>query len=242
MTGIIFGRQPLLEALKNKRSFNKIFIAKGLKGDIIDTIFRLAREAKVIVQFVDKQRLDYMTNKGNHQGVAGQAAEVAYAGLDHILAALAGKKDALVLVLDRITDPHNLGAIIRSAHLLACDAVIIPKRDAAGVTETVAKVSAGAVEYIPIIQVGNLVQTIETLKEQGFWIAGADAAGKKCFEQDLKGRLALVLGNEGYGLQKLVLEKCDLQVAIPLSGKLDSLNVSCAASILLYEIYRQKLK
>lgn len=242
MSDVIFGRQPLLEALKNKRSFNKVFIATGLKGDIINTIFRLAREAKIVVQFVDKSRLDQMTDRANHQGVAGQVASVAYADLDEVLAAVADQPDALLLVLDRVTDPHNLGAIIRSAHLLGCRAVIIPKREACGITDTVAKVSAGAVEYLPVVQVNNLVQTVEKLKESGFWIAGADAAGKICFEQDLKGRLVLVLGSEGYGLQKLLLEKCDHVLAIPLTGKIDSLNVSCAASILLYEIYRQKVK
>lgn len=240
MNNIIYGRHPVLEALKSSRSFNKIFIAKGLKGDIIDTIFRLGRAAKIVVQFVDKKRLDDLTDRANHQGVAAQIADIHYADLDKVLLALEGKTQALLLMLDRVTDPHNLGAILRSAYLLGCDGVIIPKRAAAQVTATVVKVSAGATEYIPVIQVNNLAQTIEKLKEKRFWVAAADASGKPCFEQELEGRLVLVLGSEGYGLQKLILEKSDFLIAIPVSGKIDSLNVSCAASVLLYEIIRQK--
>ncbi len=242
MAGIIFGRQPVLEVLKSKHSINKVYIAQGLKGSIIDTIFRLAREAKIVVQFVEKKRLDQITDRANHQGVAAQVASVTYAELDHILDTLENKKDALLVLLDRVTDPHNLGAIVRSAHQLGADAIIIPKRDACGINETVAKVSAGAIEYLPVVQANNLVQVIEKCKGRGFWIAGAEATGKKCFEQDLSGKLMLALGSEGYGLQKLILEKCDFAVAIPQSGKLDSLNVSCAASVLLYEIIRQRLQ
>lgn len=242
MAGIIFGRQPVLEVLKSKHSINKVYIAQGLKGSIIDTIFRLAREAKIVVQFIDKKRLDQITDRANHQGVAVQVASVAYADLDQVLDSLENKKDALLVLLDRVTDPHNLGAIVRSAHQLGADAVIIPKRDACGINETVAKVSAGAIEYLPVIQANNLVQVIEKCKTRGFWVAGAEATGKKCFEQDLTGKLILALGSEGYGLQKLMLEKCDFVVAIPQTGKLDSLNVSCAASVLLYEIIRQRLQ
>lgn len=242
MAGIIFGRQPVLEVLKSKHSINKVYIAQGLKGSIIDTIFRLAREAKIVVQFIDKKRLDQITDRANHQGVAAQVASVAYAELDQILNILANKKDALLVLLDRVTDPHNLGAIVRSAHQLGADAIIIPKRDACGINETVAKVSAGAIEYLPVIQANNLVQVIEKCKASGFWVAGAEANGKKCFDQDLTGKLVLALGSEGYGLQKLILEKCDFVVAIPQTGKLDSLNVSCAASVLFYEISRQRLQ
>lgn len=242
MTGIIYGRQVISEALKNNRSFNKIFLAKGLKGDIINTIFRLAREQKIVVQFVDKKRLDQLTNGANHQGVAGQIASINYADLNKVLAAAEQQQDILLVILDRINDPHNLGAVIRSAYVLGAEAVIIPKREACGITETVAKVSAGAVEYLPVIQVNNLVQVIGKLKEKGFWIVGADATGKICFEQDLAGKLVLVLGSEGYGLQKLIKEKCDFIIAIPQKTKVNSMNVSCAASVLLYEILRQKLK
>jgi len=242
MSGIIFGRQPVLEALKSSHSINKVYIAKGLKGSIIDTIFRLAREAKIVVQFVDKIKLDQVTDGGNHQGVALQVASVKYAELDQILDSLEEKKEALLVLLDRVTDPHNLGAIVRSAHQLGADAIIIPKRDACGINETVAKVSAGAIEYLPVIQANNLVQVIEKCKSRGYWVAGAESAGKQCFAQDLKGKIVLALGSEGYGLQKLILEKCDFVVAIPQIGKLDSLNVSCAASILLYEIIRQRLQ
>jgi 23S rRNA (guanosine2251-2'-O)-methyltransferase len=241
VAGVIFGRQPVLEVLKSRHSVNKVYIAKGLKGSIIDTIFRLAREARIVVQFIDKKRLDQITDSANHQGVAVQVASVAYAELDQILDNLENKKEALLVLLDRVTDPHNLGAVVRSAHQLGADAIIIPKRDACGVNETVAKVSAGAIEYIPVIQANNLVQAIEKCKARGFWVAGAESTGKKCFEQDLKGKLMLALGSEGYGLQKLILEKCDFVIAIPQTGKLDSLNVSCAASVLLYEIIRQRL-
>ncbi len=171
-----------------------------------------------------------------------QIASVTYADLDQVLDALEGKKEALLVLLDRVTDPHNLGAIVRSAHQLGADAIIIPKREACGINETVAKVSAGAIEYIPVIQISNLVQVIENCKTRGYWVAGADSTGKQCFEQDLKGKVVLVLGSEGYGLQRLLLDKCDFVVAIPQTGKLDSLNVSCAASILLYEIMRQRLQ
>lgn len=242
MAGIIFGRQPVLEVLKSKHSINKVYIAQGLKGSIIDTIFRLAREAKIVVQFIEKKRLDQITDWANHQGVAAQVASVAYAELDQILNSLENKKDALLVLLDRVTDPHNLGAIVRSAHQLGADAIIIPKRDACGINETVAKVSAGAIEYLPVIQANNLVQVIEKCKARGFWVAGAETNGKKCFDQDLTGKLVLALGSEGYGLQKLILEKCDFVIAIPQTGKLDSLNVSCAASVLLYEIIRQRLQ
>jgi 23S rRNA (guanosine2251-2'-O)-methyltransferase len=242
VAGIIFGRQPVLEVLKSQRSINKVYIVTGLKGSIIDTIFRLAREAKIVVQFIDKKRLDQITDRANHQGVAAQVASVTYADLDQILISLEDKKDALLVLLDRITDPHNLGAIVRSAHQLGADAIIIPKRDACGINETVAKVSAGAIAYMPVIQVNNLVQVIEKCKTSGFWVTGAESNGKKCFEQDLTGKIVLALGSEGYGLQKLILEKCDFVVAIPQTGKLDSLNVSCAASVLLYEIIRQRLQ
>ncbi|MDD5756549.1 MAG: 23S rRNA (guanosine(2251)-2'-O)-methyltransferase RlmB [bacterium] len=242
MAGIIFGRQPVLEVLKSKHSINKVYIAQGLKGSIIDTIFRLAREAKIVVQFVEKKRLDQITDRANHQGVAAQIASVTYAELDHVLDNLENKKDALLVLLDRVTDPHNLGAIVRSAHQLGADAIIIPKRDACGINETVAKVSAGAIEYLPVVQANNLVQVIEKCKARGFWVAGAESDGKKCFEQDLSGKLMLALGSEGYGLQKLILGKCDFVIAIPQTGKLDSLNVSCAASVLLYEIIRQRLQ
>lgn len=240
MSALIYGRQPMLEALKSKRSFNKIFIAKGSHGTIVKTIFRLAREQKIVVQFVEKKQLDTIVSSANHQGVAGQVSAVAYADFKEVLTRLKDKSDSVVMVLDRIMDPHNVGAIVRSSHLLGVDAVIIPKRHASGITETVVKVSAGAVEYVPIVQVVNLAEAVEKLKEAGFWIAAAVQNGSPCYSVDLKGKTALVMGSEGEGIQKLIVEKSDYLVSIPQQGKIDSLNVSSAAAVLLYEILRQK--
>lgn len=242
MSEHIYGRQPLLEALKNQRSFNKIFIAKEAHGDIIKTIFRLAREQKIIVQFVDKKQLDKIVAAANHQGAVGMVSPVAYADFKEIVEKLKNRTEAVVVILDRIMDPHNLGAILRSAHLLGADAVVIPKRHASGITETVVKVSAGAAEYIPVAQVTNLVEAIEKLKANGFWIAAAVQNGTPCYHLDLRGKVAVVLGSEGYGIQKLILQRTDYLISIPQEGKIDSLNVSSAAGILLYEIRRQKIK
>jgi 23S rRNA (guanosine2251-2'-O)-methyltransferase len=239
---IIYGRHPISEAIRGKRKFKKIFIAKDSKGEAIDSIISNARDSKIKIEFVDKKQLDRMTKNANHQGAVAEIESRGYSNFDDVLISLESKPDALIIMLDRITDPHNLGAIIRSAHLLGADAVIISKRESAGITNTVAKTSAGAVEYIPIIQVVNLANTVDILEKKGFWILGADAGGKSCFDQRMRGKIVLIMGSEGEGMKRLLKDKCDLIISIPLSGKIDSLNVSCAASILIYEILRQKSK
>ncbi len=240
----LFGRNPVLEALRAGRSMNKILIAEGSNVGSIKEIIALAREKKVLIQFVDKKHLDNMAQGENHQGIIAYAAPKDYVEWDELLQEARRKEEVpLLLMLDGIEDPQNFGAILRTADAAGVHGVIIPKHRAVPLTAGVAKASAGAVEYVPVARVTNLAQTMEKLKEQGCWIVGTDAGAKMLhFEADLSGPLVVVMGSEGRGLGKLVKEKCDFLVSIPMLGRINSLNVSVATSIILYEIIRQRKK
>lgn len=237
----IFGRNPVLEALKSDRTINKILILKGDQKGSVKEIVTLAREKKIAVQLVERSKLDKMFPHENHQGVAASIAAADYVEWqDMIDAAKAKGEDPLLVILDELEDPHNLGAILRSVDAVGAHGVIIPKRRAVPLTDGVAKASAGAVEHVPVARVGNIVQVIEALKKQGIWVAGASMHGQYLHKQDLTGPLAIVIGSEGKGLGKLVSESCDYIVSIPMRGKINSLNASVAAGVLLYEVYRQR--
>ena len=239
--GDIVGRQPVLEALRSGQEINKILVAKGPRQGSIREIFALAREQAIVVQEVERSVLDTLSESTNHQGVLAQMAGISYLELDELLAK---PKDAnwapFLILLDGVQDPHNLGSIIRSGEAMGIDGVIIPKRRAAPVTQTVMKSSAGAANYLPVCRVGNLAATIDLLKKAGYWIVGADMEGDTCFVQDLTGPLALVIGGEGSGLSRLVKDKCDFLTSVPMRGEINSLNASVAAGILVFEVVRQR--
>ena len=237
----IMGKNPIIEALKAERDIHKILIAEGsLRGQMLE-ITQMAKEAHVIVQFVPKKKLDGMI-EGNHQGVIAQVAAYQYSELDDLFA-LAAKRneDPFFLLLDEIEDPHNLGSIMRTADATGAHGIIIPKRRAVGLTATVAKLSTGAIEHIPVVRVTNMSRTIDELKEKGVWIAGTDAKGKEDYRQ-LDGTLplGLVIGSEGKGMGRLIRDKCDFLVQLPMAGHVTSLNASVAAALLMYEVYRKR--
>ncbi len=239
--GDIFGRNPVMEALKTNRTINKIWVVKGEQKGSIREIIALAKEKRVMVQQVDKNKLDAMFPKQNHQGVAASVASADYVDWQDILDAARKKgEDPFIVILDELEDPHNLGAILRSVDAVGAHGVIIPKRRAVPLTDGVAKASAGAIEHVPVARVSNIVQVIEELKKQGVWVAGAHMHGNYMHKQDMTGPLAIVIGSEGKGLGKLVSESCDYIVSIPMQGKINSLNASVAAGVLLYEAYRQR--
>ncbi len=241
MKGIIEGRNPVIEILKSGRDVDKILVAKGNKEGSIHKIIAMAKEKKIPVQEVDRRKLDQMAESDNHQGVMAYVAAYEYGDLDTILNALEDKgENPFLVICDEINDPHNLGSILRTANATGVHAVIIPKRRSVGLTAVVAKTSAGALEYTPVCKVTNLVNTMKALKERGIWIVGADMDGENFhFEQDMLGKLAIVVGSEGKGVSRLVKENCDFLVRIPMSGEVTSLNASVAASVLMYEAVRQ---
>lgn len=241
---ILEGRNSVIEAIKAERSINKIFVAKGEKEGAINYLIALAREKKIVVQKVNRIKLDNMSITGSHQGVIANVSVKDYVEVDDILQIANKKKEPpFIVILDGITDAQNLGAILRTADASGVHGVIIPKRRAIGLTSVVAKASAGAVEYMPVARVTNISQTIEYLKKNNIWIAGADLSGEKSFqESDLNGPIAVVIGSEGEGISRLVLEKCDFIVNIPMKGNINSLNSSVAAALIMYEILRQKNK
>lgn len=237
------GRNAVLEAFRSGRTIDKLLVQDGCKDGPVQTILREARKGDTIVQFVSKERLDQLSETGRHQGVIAMAAAYKYAQVEDMLERARERGEAPFLVLlDGIEDPHNLGAIIRTANLAGAHGVIIPKRRAVGLTATVAKASAGALYYTPVAKVTNLSNTIRELKEQGMWFVCADMGGTTMYELDLKGSIGLVIGNEGEGVSKLVREHCDLVASIPMKGDIDSLNASVAAGVLSYEILRQRLQ
>ncbi|OXM14975.1 23S rRNA (guanosine(2251)-2'-O)-methyltransferase RlmB [Paenibacillus herberti] len=238
----IAGKHPVLEALRSGRELNKIWIADTVQKPSVAPILAEAKSAGLVVQFVDKRRLDQLDLGVAHQGVVAQAAAYRYAELDELLArAKASSETPLLLILDEIEDPHNLGSILRTAECTGVHGVIIPKRRAAGLTATVWKTSAGAAEHVPVARVTNLAQTIETLKQEGIWIAGADvSASQDVYRTDFNLPLALVIGNEAKGIGRLIREKCDFLVKLPMLGQLNSLNASVAAGVLMYEVVRQR--
>ena len=241
-TDLLYGLHPVLEALRAQdRELHRIYLEQGRRGRAVEEILELARARHVPVAFELREGLDRRAGTARHQGAIGVAAAKAYLSLDDLLES-AGKLDApLLLVLDGIEDPHNLGAILRTAEAVGAQGVIVPARRAVGLTATVAKVSAGAVEHLPVARVGNLSQAIERLKEARFWIYGLDTKGSRNYaEVDYRGPVALVVGGEGRGMRPLVAGRCDGTVRIPMRGKVESLNVSVATAIVLYEILRQR--
>ena len=238
---IIEGRNPIIEALKNNRPIEKIMVNKASKEGSIKKILAMAKENKVIIQEVDRHKLDEMSESHAHQGVIAITSDYRYYDLDEILEIpRQNGEDPFFIILDGITDPHNLGSIIRTADAVGVHAVIIPKRRSVQITPIVAKASAGAVEYLPVCKVTNIVNTIKTLKENGLWIAAVDMDGQTFYQQNLGGPLGLVVGSEGEGISRLVKQNCDFTVSMPMSGNVTSLNASVAGGILLYEVYRQR--
>lgn len=242
MTEMIEGRNAVLEAFRSGKCVDKLFILDGCQDGPVRTIAREARKHDTIVKFVPKERLDSMSETGAHQGVIAQVAAYDYSTVEDILKKAEDKGEApFILLLDNIEDPHNLGAIIRTANLAGAHGVIIPKHRAVGLTATVAKTSAGALNYTPVAKVANLGQTIDELKEKGIWFVCADMDGEVMYRQNLTGPIGLVIGNEGNGVSRLVKEKCDFTTAIPMNGDIDSLNASVAAGVLAFEIVRQRM-
>ncbi len=238
----IEGRNPVIEALKSGRTINKIFLAKGDKEGSIKYIMALAKEAGVVVQEVDRAKLDKMSTTHAHQGVIADVAAADYVELDDILNIARQKEEPpFIVLLDGITDAGNLGSILRTADAVGAHGVVIPKRRAVGLNAVVSKASAGAIEYVPVARVVNMAQTVETLKEKGIWVTGTDSIGEKPFyESDFSGSVALVIGSEGEGMSRLVREKCDFVVNIPMKGKISSLNAAVAGAIVMYEISKQR--
>jgi 23S rRNA (guanosine2251-2'-O)-methyltransferase len=238
------GRNPIMEALKANRTINKIFVAKGEREGSIRQIIAMAREKKIIITEVEHNALESMSSTKSHQGIIAFVAVKEYVEVDEILKIAEEKgQPPFIIILDEITDPHNFGAILRTANAVGAHGVIIPKRRAIGLTSAVSKASAGAIEYVPVARVTNISQTIESLKKKNVWIVGTDATGEKAFyESDLKGPMALVVGSEGEGISKLIREKCDFVVNIPMQGEISSLNASVAAAIVMYEILKQRGK
>lgn len=242
MTEMIEGRNAVLEAFRSGKCVDKLFILDGCQDGPVRTIAREARKHDTIVKFVPKERLDSMSETGAHQGVIAQVAAYDYSTVEDILKKAEDKGEApFIILLDNIEDPHNLGAIIRTANLAGAHGVIIPKHRAVGLTATVAKTSAGALNYTPVAKVANLGQTIDELKEKGIWFVCADMDGEVMYRQNLTGPIGLVIGNEGNGVSRLVKEKCDFTTAIPMNGDIDSLNASVAAGVLAFEIVRQRM-
>jgi 23S rRNA (guanosine2251-2'-O)-methyltransferase len=237
----IVGKNPVIEALRSERDINKILIAEGSQRGQMQQITQLAKEANVIVQFVPKKKIDQISGE-NHQGVLAYIAAYQYAEIDDLFAAAEKKNEPpFFLLLDEIEDPHNLGSIMRTADAAGAHGIIIPKRRAVGLTATVAKASTGAIEYIPVVRVTNMARTIEELKERGVWIAGTDASGKEDYRQfDSTIPLGLVIGSEGKGMGRLIRDKCDFLIHLPMVGKVTSLNASVAAALLMYEVYRKR--
>jgi len=236
------GRNAVLEAFRSGKTIDKLFILDGCQDGPIKSIVREAKKTSTIISYVDKERLDRLANTGHHQGVVAICAAYEYAEVEDILEAARSKGEApFIFVLDEIEDPHNLGAIIRTANLAGAHGVIIPKRRAVGLTATVAKTSAGAINYTPVAKVTNIANTIEALKKEGLWFVCADMGGETMYNLDLKGPIGLVIGNEGNGVSRLVKEKCDFVASIPMKGDIDSLNASVAAGVMAFEIVRQRM-
>ena len=242
MSEQIEGRNAVLEAFRSGKCVDKLFILDGCQDGPVRTIAREARKTDTIINYVSKERLDQLSETRAHQGVIAQVAAYEYSTVDEILARAEEKGEApFLILLDNVEDPHNLGAIIRTANLAGAHGVIIPKRRAVGLTSTVAKTSAGAINYTPVAKVTNIVRTIEELKEKGIWFVCADMGGEIMYDLDLTGPMGLVIGNEGEGVSRLVREACDFTASIPMKGDIDSLNASVAAGALAYEIVRQRL-
>lgn len=242
MENKIEGRNAVLEALRAGKPIDKLYVLDGCPDGPVRTIIREAKKGDTITNYVKKERLDQLSETGHHQGVIAMAASYEYATVEDILEKAREKGEApFIFVLDNIEDPHNLGAMIRTANLAGAHGVIIPKRRAVGLTPTVARTSAGAINHTPVAKVTNLKQTMEQLKKEGMWFVCADMDGTPYYQMDLKGPMGLVIGNEGEGVSRLIKETCDFVASIPMKGDIDSLNASVAAGVLAYEIVRQRL-
>ena len=240
---VIEGRNAVIEAFRAGKTVDKLFVLEHCKEGSMNTVLREAKKHDTIINYVKKERLDQMSETGKHQGVIAYIAAFEYATVDDILKKAEDKGEPpFVVILEDIEDPHNLGAIIRTANLAGAHGVIIPKHRAAGLTATAVKASAGAVSYTPVAKVTNISKTIEELKDKGLWFVCADMGGTTMYDLDLKGPIGLVVGNEGKGVSRLVKEKCDFIASIPMFGDIDSLNASVATGVLAYEIVRQRMK
>ncbi len=239
---LIIGRNPVMEALKAGRDIDTLYVAKGERTGSVGKIVSMCRDANIIVKDTDMKKLDFMCGNQNHQGVIARVAAHSYASVDDIFKRAEEKGEKpFIIICDEIEDPHNLGAIIRTANLAGAHGVIIPKRRAVGLTATVVKASAGAINYTPVVKVTNIVKTMEELKERGLWFVCADMGGETMYKLNLTGPIGLVIGNEGEGVSRLVKENCDFVASIPMSGDIDSLNASVAMGVLAYEIVRQRM-
>ena len=240
---MIEGRNAVIEAFRSGKSVDRLYVLDGCQDGPVMTIKRESKKNDCMIKYVTKERLDQMSETGKHQGVIAVVAAYEYASLEDIKKAAQESGDApFIFILDGIEDPHNLGAIIRTAHLAGAHGVIIPKNRAVGLTATVARTSAGALNYMPVCKVTNLTRTIEDLKKEGYWFVCADMDGTLMYDLNLNGPIGLVIGSEGEGVSRLVRESCDMRASIPMKGKLDSLNASVAAGILAYEVVRQRIK
>ncbi len=240
---VIEGRNAVIEAFRAGKTVDKLFVLEHCKEGSMNTVLREAKKHDTVINYVKKERLDQMSETGKHQGVIAYIAAFEYATVNDILKKAEDKGEPpFVVILDDIEDPHNLGAIIRTANLAGAHGVIIPKHRAAGLTATAVKASAGAVSYTPVAKVTNISKTIEELKDKGLWFVCADMGGTTMYDLDLKGPIGLVVGNEGKGVSRLVKEKCDFIASIPMFGDIDSLNASVATGVLAYEIVRQRMK
>ena len=241
MESKIIGRNPVFEAIKSGREIDKILVKKGEYEGSLVAIIKKAKSLKIPVVEADKAKLDSLSEGGNHQGVIAFAAAHEYMDIkDMIKAAKENSNAPFLVILDKITDPHNFGSILRTANCAGADGVIIPKRAGVGLSEIVAKTSAGAIEYTPVAKVTNIAETLEMLKKEGFWVVGAEAEGDIMYNTNLTGAIALVIGSEGEGISRLVKERCDFLCRIPMFGDINSLNASVAAGIVMYEIVRQR--
>ena len=239
---VIEGRNAVIEAFRAGKTVDKLFVLEHCKEGSMNTILREAKKRDTVIQYVKKERLEQMSETGKHQGVIAYIAAYEYASVEDILKKADEKGEPpFVVILDDIEDPHNLGAIIRTANLAGAHGVIIPKHRAAGLTATAVKASAGAINHTPVVKVTNIAKTIEDLKDKGLWFVCADMGGTTMYDLDLKGAIGLVIGNEGKGVSRLVKEKCDFVASIPMFGDIDSLNASVAAGVLAYEIVRQRI-
>ena len=239
---VIYGRNAVLEAFRSGKTIDRLYVQEGVADGTLQSILRTAKKTDAVINFVSKDRLNKYAEGDKHQGVVAMAAAYNYADVEDILNAAKEKDEPpFIIVLDDIEDPHNLGAIIRTANQAGAHGVIIPKRHAVGLTATVARTSAGAINYTPVAKVTNISRTIEELKEKGIWFACADMSGELMYNCNLTGAIGLVIGSEGNGVSRLVKEKCDFVVKIPMFGQIDSLNASVAAGVLSYEIVRQRM-
>ena len=239
---VIEGRNAVIEAFRAGKTVDKLFVLEHCKEGSMNTILREAKKRDTVIQYVKKERLEQMSETGKHQGVIAYIAAYEYASVEDILKKAEEKGEPpFVVILDDIEDPHNLGAIIRTANLAGAHGVIIPKHRAAGLTATAVKASAGAINHTPVVKVTNIAKTIEELKDKGLWFVCADMGGTTMYDLDLKGAIGLVIGNEGKGVSRLVKEKCDFVASIPMFGDIDSLNASVAAGVMAYEIVRQRI-